>query len=324
MYFNQNNNFYHGIMFHHFYDDGIHTKGQGSINKDDFYKMINFIGRKNILDADVFYEKYKNNTLKNNEVCLTFDDAIKCQIDIALPVLEELKIKSLFFVHTSIFEGKPDNLEIFRYFRLNYFNSVNKFYDEFYKVLDIDLKSFFEINKKKIDIMKKKYNFYSYEDIKFRLVRDIFLSRDDYEKNMILMLNEFKVDVENLKLKLFFDEKDLIKLDGLGHIIGLHSHNHPTKIENLSYSEQKEEYSTNLNILIKILKKSSNYIKFSSHPCGSYNKNSLKVLKELGIDIAFKDSMTIDYEMGMNSINNSSLEIARQNHAEILKMMNFK
>ncbi len=324
MYFNQNNNFYHGIMFHHFYDDVIHTKGQGSIDKDDFYKMINFIGRKNILDADVFYEKYKNNTLKNNEVCLTFDDGIKCQIDIALPVLEELKIKSLFFVHTSIFEGKPNNLEIFRYFRLNYFNSVNKFYDEFYKVLDKDLNSFFEINKKKIDITKKKYNFYSYEDIKFRLVRDIFLSRDDYEKNMILMLNEFKVDVENLKLKLFFDEKDLIKLDGLGHIIGLHSHNHPTKIENLSYSEQKEEYSTNLNILIKILKKSSNYIKFSSHPCGSYNKNSLKVLKELGIDIAFKDSMTVDYEMGMNSINNSSLEIARQNHAEILKMMNFK
>ena len=41
MYFNQNNNFYHGIMFHHFHDNGIHTKGQGSIDKDDFHKMIN-------------------------------------------------------------------------------------------------------------------------------------------------------------------------------------------------------------------------------------------------------------------------------------------
>ena len=154
------------------------------------------------------------------------------------------------------------------------------------------------------------------------MVRDIFLSKDDYEKNMFLMLKEFKVDIENQKLKLFFNEKDLIKLDKLGHVIGLHSHNHPTKIENLSYSEQKLEYSTNLNNLIKILKKSSNSIKFSSHPCGSYDKNSLKVLNELGIDIAFKDSMTVDYEMGMNSINNSSLEIARQDHVEILKMMN--
>ena len=80
MYFNKNNNFYHGIMFHHFHDHGIHTKSQGSIDKDDLYKMINFIGRKNILDADLFYEKFKNNNLKDNEVCLTFDDAIKCQI----------------------------------------------------------------------------------------------------------------------------------------------------------------------------------------------------------------------------------------------------
>ena len=322
MYFNKNNNFYHGIMFHHFHDDGIHTKGQGSIDKDDFYKMINFIGRKNILDADVFIEKFKNNKLKNNDVCLTFDDGLKCQIDIALPVLEELKIKSFFFVYTSIFDGKPDNLEIFRYFRMNYFNSINKFYDNFYKVLDKDLNSFFEINKNKIDITKKKYTFYSYEDIKFRLVRDIFLSKGDYEKNMMLMLKEFKVDTENLKSKLFFDEKDLIKLDESGHVIGLHTHNHPTKIENLPHSEQKVEYSKNLNNLIKILKKNSNFIKSNSHPCGSYNKNSLKVLKELGIDIAFRDCMSVDYEMGMNSINNSSLEIARQDHMEIYKMMN--
>ena len=121
MYFNSSNNFYHGIMFHHFHDEGIHKKGQGSIDKDDFYKMINFIGRKNIIDANIFYEKFKENKLKDTDVCLTFDDAIKCQIDIALPILEELKIKSFFFVYTSMFEGKPDNLEFFRYFRMNFF-----------------------------------------------------------------------------------------------------------------------------------------------------------------------------------------------------------
>ncbi len=144
MYFNETNNFYHGIMFHHFHNDGVHKKSQGSLNKDDFYKIINFIGRKNILDADIFFEKFKNNKLKDKEVCLTFDDSIKCQIDIALPVLEDLKIKSFFFTYTSIFEGNPDSLEIFRYFRTNYFNSINEFYEIFYKYLDKDLKSFFE------------------------------------------------------------------------------------------------------------------------------------------------------------------------------------
>ena len=155
MYFNSNNNFFHGIMFHHFHDDGIHTKGQGSISKDDFYKMINFIGRENILDADIFFEKFKKNKLKEKEVCLTFDDVVKCQIDIALPVLEELKIKSFFFVYTSVFEGKPDNLEVFRYFRMNYFDNIEEFYNSFYKILDKDLKTFFEDNNEKIKSKKK-------------------------------------------------------------------------------------------------------------------------------------------------------------------------
>lgn len=322
MYFNKNNNFFHGIMFHHFHDDVIHKKGQGSINKDDFYKLINFIGRRNIINADVFLEKFKKNKLKENEVCLTFDDAVKCQIDIALPILEELKIKSFFFVYTSIFEEKPNNLEIFRYFRTNYFNNIDEFYKSFYQVLDKDLKIFFEKNKTKIDKFKERYNFYSLEDIKFRLVRDNLLIKNEYENVNIKLMRDFKINVENLKSKLFFDEKDVLLLDKLGHSIGLHSHNHPTRIEKLTYNDQKSEYSTNLNILNKIIKKNSNYIKSCSYPCGSYDKNSLKVLKELGIEIAFKDSMKIEKEKGMTKINNSFLEIARQDHAEIYKRMN--
>ena len=78
MYFNKKNNFFHGIMFHHFYDNNLHLQGQGAISKDQFHRIIKFIGIKNILNADLFYEKFKSNKLKNNEVCITFDDAIKC------------------------------------------------------------------------------------------------------------------------------------------------------------------------------------------------------------------------------------------------------
>ena len=51
--FNQNP---YAIMFHHFHDDLAHKKGQGSISKDNFYKIIKFIGRENILDADIFFD----------------------------------------------------------------------------------------------------------------------------------------------------------------------------------------------------------------------------------------------------------------------------
>ena len=309
-------------MFHHFHDDGIHTKGQGSISKDDFYKMINFIGRNNILDADVFFEKFKKNKLKEDEVCLTFDDAIRCQIDVALPVLEDLKIKSFFFVYTSMFEGKPDNLEIFRYFRMNYFNSVDEFYINFYKVLNADLEEFFNKNKNVIKNTKIKFLFHSIEDIKFRLVRDRLLTKDEYEKNMSLMMKEKNFQPKKHYSQLFFDKKDLNQLNSLGHLIGLHSHNHPTLLESLSYDEQKLEYENCISVISKIIDKPKNEIKFMSHPCGSYNNHTLEILKKLGIELGFKEIMTADPERGMKKINNSYLEIARQDHAEIVKRMN--
>ena len=322
MYFNKKNNFYHGIMFHHFHDNGVHTKGQGSIDKDDFYKIINFIGRKNILDAHVFFEKFKNNKLKENEVCLTFDDAIKCQIDVALPILEELKIKSFFFVYTSIFEGKPDNLEFFRYFRMNYFNSVDDFYQNFYKILDNDLNSFFENNKKKIKETKFKFPHYSINDIKFRLVRDVYLEKFQYEDVMFSMFDEKRFNYKEFSNKIFFQKNDLIKLNYLGHSIGLHTHNHPTLLENLKYNDQKNEYQRCLNSISNILDKPKNEIKYMSHPCGSYNNDTLEILKELGIELGFKQIMTIEPEKGMKKINNSFLEIARQDHADIYKRIN--
>ena len=321
MYFNKSNNFFHGIMFHHFHDDQLHTKGQGSIDKDDFYKLINFIGRNNIIDADIFFEKFKNNKLKENEVCITFDDGIKCQIDIALPVLEELQIKSFFFVYTSMFEGMPDNLEIFRYFRMNYFNDISDFYNSFYKVLDKDLLIFFKNNDEKIYSIKKKFPHYSVEDIKFRLVRDLFLSKIQYENTMFAMIEDKKFNFKVFYKKLFFQKDDLIKLDNLGHIIGLHSHSHPTLLEKLSYNQQKDEYEKCLSLISKILNKSKNEINIMSHPCGSYNNDTLEILKELGVKLGFKQIMTIEPEKGMKKINNSFLEIARQDHSEIYKLI---
>ncbi len=322
MYFNNTNNFFHAIMFHHFHDEGIHTRCQGSISKDDFYKLINFIDRKNILDADVFFNKFKENKLKENELCLTFDDAVKSQIDIALPVLEDLKIKSFFFVYTSVLEGKPVNLEIFRYFRMNYFNSVDEFYMNFYKVLNKDLDNFFKINEDVIKNTKIKFTYYTIEDIKFRLIRDKYLKKEEYEIIMFNMMKEKNFESKKYYSNLFFDKKDLKDLNSLGHLIGLHSHNHPTLLEGLSYDEQKLEYENCISIISKIIDKPKSEIKFMSHPNGSYNNYTLEILKKLGIELGFALLMTTEPEKGMKKINNSFLEIARQDHAEIVKRMN--
>ena len=238
------------------------------------------------------------------------------------PVLEEFKIKSFFFVYTSIFEGKPDNLEIFRYFRTNYFNSIEEFYKDFYKFLDKDLQSFFEKKTNEIKNLKIRFPFYSIEDIKFRLVRNNFLTKNQYEKTMFTMFKEKKFKNKEFFKILFFQKKDLQTLNNLGHLVGLHSHNHPTLLEKLSHDEQKNEYEKNLYLISQVLGKPQNEIKFMSHPCGSYNKDTLKILKELGIELGFRQEMGIEPKKGVEKINNSFLEIARQNHTSILKRIN--
>ena len=126
--------FFHGIMFHHFHDDKDYLKSQGSISKDDLVNLIKFVGRKNILDADDFIDRFKRKKLSTNNVCFTFDDSLKCQYSVALPILEEMKIKAFFFVYSSVFTSKPDMLEIYRYFRMNYYKSIDEFYNKFFKI----------------------------------------------------------------------------------------------------------------------------------------------------------------------------------------------
>ena len=154
MYFSKENNFFHGIMFHHFHDEKVHKKSQGSIDRDEFYQMIKFIGRENILNSDEFLNRYKENSLKEKDVCFTFDDGSKSQYDVALPVLEDLKIKSFFFTYTSFLgEGKPDLLEVYRYFRSNYFSNIEEFYHLFFEQVDSNLNNFLAQIKK---ILKSK------------------------------------------------------------------------------------------------------------------------------------------------------------------------
>ena len=322
MYFTKNNKFYHGIMFHHFHDLKKHKKSQGSIDENDFYKIIKYIGKNNILSADEFYYKFKKKKLSSNNVCLTFDDGIKSQYDIAVPILEDLKIKSFFFVYTSMFEGKPSLLEIYRYFRHNYFKNFNEFYMVFLKFISEDLSKYFIKSEQKIVEAKIKFPIYSMNEIKFRFLRDFYLKEDRYQKimNKIFKLKGFKKkDYLNL---LFMNKKDLKDIKRLGHTIGLHSHSHPPSFEKLSYKDQFIEIQNSKKILTKLLQIDINEIKSMSHPSGSYNKNTLKILSKAGLDLGFKQIMTVENEKGMKKINNSKFEIARNDHVNLISKIN--
>ena len=139
---------------------------------------------------------------------------------------------------------------------------------------------------------------------------------------MFKMFSEKKFNFKNYYEILFLNSKHLKKMKELGHLIGLHSHSHPHSLETLSYDEQLNEYQNNISILSDLLKVNQSEIKYMSHPNGSYNQNTIKILTDLGIELGFKQIMIIEPEKGIKKINNSFLEIARQDHAGIIKMMN--
>ena len=324
MYFNNKNNFYHGITFHLFHDKSLHKISQGSLDKDGFYKILKYIGIKNILDAEEFLIRLRQNKLKEKNICITFDDGNKSQYDIALPILEDLKIKSFFFVYSSIFEGNPDLIEIYRYFRINFFNDIEEFYEIFFKKLDNDLEKFFNKEAKNIKYIKEKFSYYSNNDIKFRLVRDKLLAKNEYKNIMSELMKNKKFDYKNYYDLLFLSKNDLCELKKLGHIIGLHSHSHPTNLSTLSYDKQNYEYSKNIEVLSRILNVDKKTINSVSYPSGSYNENTIKILKDLNIEIAFKNTMFLEPGRKNKKINNSAFEIARQDHAQIMSNLGIR
>ena len=85
------------------------------------------------------------------------------------------------------------------------------------------------------------------------------------------------------------NSKDLNKLSKLGHEIGLHSNSHPTRLEDLSKIHQLTEYNTNKKILKSFVKKID--IISMSHPCGSYNQNTINILKNMKIQVGFRSDL---------------------------------
>jgi len=298
----------HGIMFHHFIGKN-HSKAQGAISERQLRRIIEHY-KDNLLSAQEWYNKALSNSLVPNDICLTFDDALLCQYEVAVPVLNEYKLKAFFFVYSSIFTGKIEMLEVYRKFRIECFKDIDNFYENFFSIIDNS-----PYNNEVQESLKnyshdnwKHFPFYSENDTKFRFIRDSILGTERYQKIMDTMLKAKNIDITDFSSKLWMTAEHLKKLKSDGHIIGLHSHSHPTTLSKLNFSEQEKEYKLNFDFLHNLLGEKPQTM---SHPCNSYNSDTLKILNNLGVKVGFRANM----EMG----DFSKLEFPREDHANIIK-----
>ena len=297
-----------GIMFHHFHGKG-HPKSLGSISKEEFKKIIKYLRKKyNLISADSFLNKAKNKKLNAKDICLTFDDTLKCQYDIAFPLLKKENINAFYFIYSSIYDKKFNLMEVFRDFSNRNFRGINDFYRVFFRTFKkLNKKKFLKLQKNFNKNYLKDYKFYTLTDRKYRYARDIVLEKKEYDKILVKMMKIKKYNIKKNYKRLFMSKKHISTLVKNKNIIGLHSHQHFPNLKKINYLKQLKDYKKNYNFIKKNFKITPSA---ASYPFGRYNFDTKRIMKNLKIKIAFLSKSNERY---------SDLSIGRIDHANLLK-----
>ncbi len=235
----------HGIMFHHFHDDR-HPRGQGAMSAQELDRMIRHLGPERILPARQWQARAEAGTLGAADLCLTFDDNLRCQFDVAVPVLRHHGLTAFWFVYTSVLHGQRERVELYRLFRTLHYPSPDAFHEAFgAAVLAGPHRD--RAAARLADFTPGDYlgafPFYTDGDRTFRFLRDEVLGPARYFEVMDGLMAD--VDVSALADGLWMTAADLRALHAQGHVIGLHSHTHPTRLGELPAAAQRAEYAAN-------------------------------------------------------------------------------
>lgn len=308
--------FAHGLMFHRFHKSGNPAVGRGSVTEVEFEQILNYVGIKRILSAQEWLWRVKTESLRTDDLCITFDDGLKSQFDVVLPILDRYGIKAFWFVFSSVFDGEIDKNEVYNRFASTAFTSFDKFVDEFLRVCLLCNKDFQNGDYEHfVQASKNQFPFYSENDIKFRFARNKILTRDEFEQAVDTMIKSKGLSVLNLADNIWLSDEQLKYLNSSGHYIGLHSFNHPFDMAALSIKKQEEQYARNHKHIQRV---TGCIVESMSHPLNSYSEDTLVILKKMGINCGFRSNMISPVSKCVNATN---LELAREDGVNLLGML---
>ncbi len=273
------------VMYHYIKKkDENFFKRFKKINRSVFKDQIKFFEKKFILtspDEAKFLIAKKN--IKKQYCWLTFDDGYIEHYDFVLDFLNKKKIKASFFPSLISLQ----NIDFLRankiHILLSKANSdyLLDLYEKFYLNLSFDKKyGDLQMLKKKL-IIKSRFD--NYKTALFKKLCQSSLEKEDSENIMNKMFKKFKINKKILLKNFYFNLKNCTEIYNEGHEIGMHSITHP-RFSNLSYNNQKKEIIEN----IKYYKKKKIFRKNLSfcYPYGSFNKDTIKILKNNNIRFA--------------------------------------
>ena len=266
-------------MFHHLHG-GQFKAGEGSLAADDFARILDQYGDR-VLGAEEWTARRRKGALSPEHVCITFDDCLLCQRDIALPILEERGLTALWYVYSTALDGTAEGFEIARHFRVSAFEGPPQFFEVFRAT---SFAMFPELVHAALETFKPKeyltaWSFYSDDERTYRYLRDRVLGESKMLKVLARMMADRGFSPISERHKLWMTRNDVKALANAGHVVGLHSTTHPMTMATLPEDIQKKEYDTNLADIEAI----TGVHPFSmAHPCNSYSKATLDVLNSIG------------------------------------------
>ncbi len=236
------------------------------MNPKLFKKCIKHIQNKNDIVLIEDYIMHPENYKGQKIATVMFDDGYKDNIEYAVPILDEAKVKASFYIVTdSIDNNKPTWTHILEHLFQN--TSKSKLELDF-SFLPNNLRSGqFSSNNNRLEFAKKLIPFLK------------TINHEDREDVLSSIQNCFN-DVELPKIMMNWD--DIRSLKDNGHYIGSHTVNHPMLGTMNNLEKQKYE----LEQSAKRIKEELGYFpKTISYPVGSYNETTIKLSKETGYEI---------------------------------------
>jgi peptidoglycan/xylan/chitin deacetylase (PgdA/CDA1 family) len=96
-------------------------------------------------------------------------------------------------------------------------------------------------------------------------------------------------DADGARQALWMDMDHLRSLHNEGHVLGLHSHTHPTRVTALPRERQIWELETNTAWLRQATGTTPDCM---AYPCGDYDEGLLSILHDQGIRLGFQSKLT--------------------------------
>lgn len=236
---------------------------------------------------------------------LTFDHGTIDHFEVVLPELKKRDLVGYFYIMTSVPEEWSIPIIDKQRYVESYFSSYEDFYDlfrEFCVKKDPSLEKVVnpsEENLNSVTEYLKRFSFYSRRERLFRKIRDLLLSKENFEDIFNRLFEELFGSEEEFAKKSYMSWQNIKKLQSEGMIVGSHGHNH------VLYSEEQvavsvDDIKTSFSLLRQRLDNAS--IDSLAYPNGGNNAALYGFLNENNVnwafathtDIVFRESMMLN------------------------------